>query len=137
MPNGKIAVYNSQAIGTTSGVLAIDNLVAENIKSGVNVGGVVGTAPAPLGNMADYTWAQIKEYIDNGSAPMKWVGQTKEITEGIYAGYHIQCVDLFSGRYEKTDGTGYTKAVFMFVEVPSQIYNINSTNTNSRVHCCS
>ena len=42
MPNGKAIVYNGQVIGTPSGAVAIDNLVAENIKSGVNVGGVVG-----------------------------------------------------------------------------------------------
>ena len=42
MPNGKAIVYNGQVIGTPSGVCAIDNLVAENIKSGVNIGGVVG-----------------------------------------------------------------------------------------------
>lgn len=46
MANGKAIVYNGQVIGTPSGVCAIDNLVAENIKSGVNVGGVVGNFEA-------------------------------------------------------------------------------------------
>ena len=50
MPNGKAIVYNGQVIGTPSGAVAIENLVAENIKSGVNVGGVVGNFEGGTGN---------------------------------------------------------------------------------------
>ena len=40
---GAILNYNNQAIGTPSGVYGINNLTPENIKNGVNIGGVVGS----------------------------------------------------------------------------------------------
>ena len=40
---GALLNYNNQALTTPAGVYGINNLVPENIKSGVNIGGVVGT----------------------------------------------------------------------------------------------
>ena len=39
---GALLKYNGQALQTPSGAYGINNLVPENIKSGVNIGGVVG-----------------------------------------------------------------------------------------------
>lgn len=39
----RIYAYNGEIIGTASGALAIENLTEENVRYGVNVGGVVGT----------------------------------------------------------------------------------------------
>lgn len=39
---GALLKYNGQALQTPSGAYGINNLVPENVKSGVNIGGVVG-----------------------------------------------------------------------------------------------
>lgn len=67
-------------------------------------------APSYDAVLANNTWAQIKEAIYNGVAPAEWLGQTK--LSGSY-NKAWQLVDLTTDRYEKVDGTGYTKAVFV------------------------
>ena len=43
MSKGAIFQYNGQAVGTPTGVYAVENLTPENIKKGVNIGGIDGT----------------------------------------------------------------------------------------------
>lgn len=76
------------------------------------------------------TWDTIAKAFKLGLAPSGWLGQTKEITSGTYNGYHLQLVDNTKNRYERVDGNGYTKAVFMFVKLLPNFYTMNSTATN-------
>ena len=45
---------NGNPIGNSSGAFKLDNLVAENVKSGVNIGGVVGTYAMSESDIAPY-----------------------------------------------------------------------------------
>ena len=74
MAKGKLLVYNSQAVGTPSGACAIDNLVAENIRSGVNVGGVVGTMEAGTGN--PFSSAKMITFYDEYGYPKLYIPVT-------------------------------------------------------------
>ena len=75
------------------------------------------------------SWAKIGWAIHNGCAPTSWLGQTKEITSGAFNGYHLQFVDKQS-RYERVDGNGYSKGVFMLQELIPTGQVMNSTSTN-------
>lgn len=81
--------------------------------------------------LSNNSWATIKYAIDNGLAPSGWLGQTKEIESGTYQGYHLQLVDLQSNRYQKSDNSGYTNAVFQFVECLTTTYGMNTSATNN------
>ena len=63
-------------------------------------------------DLSDNTWEEIAQQIANGTAPSKWVGQTKTIqtTRGEKT---FLCVDNTYGRYQKADGT-YTTLTFVY-----------------------
>ena len=126
----QVLQHNGNIVRNLTGAFGIDNCAPENIKSGVTIAGVTGTFEGgDTPDLSTLSWVKIKEYVDNGNAPAKWVGQYKEIESGTYQGYHFQCVDLYNGRYEKTDGTGYSKAVFMLKETTGSYSMNSSTNT--------
>lgn len=118
MPNGKVFVYNGQVVVIDNGVeiriVAGDGLIPENIAKDKVVCGVVGTAPTPIGDLADYTWTQIVDIIKSGDMPYKWIGQVKEITGADGNKYNLTIADGTEGRYEFSDGT-YNHAVIQFV----------------------
>ena len=45
---GALLKYNGSSLQTPSGAMGINNLVPENVKSGVNIGGVVGTLASAI-----------------------------------------------------------------------------------------
>ena len=59
---GAILNYNNQAIGTPSGVYGINNLTPENIKNGVNIGGVVGSYQGSTQYIQRSLWVSSNEY---------------------------------------------------------------------------
>ena len=128
----QILQHNGNIVRNLTGAFGIDNCTPENIKSGVTIAGVTGNFVGTIDRtiLDNNSWADIKQMVDNGTAPSDWIGQSKKITEGTYAGYIIKCVDLTSNRYEKTDGTGYTNAVFQFLYLINQTYRMNSSATN-------
>lgn len=83
---------------------------------------VYSAEPEYSSTLANNTWDTIKIGIYKGRASgLGWLGQVKD-------GYML--VDLQNNRYEKTDGTGYTKAVFMKQYLLSDKYPLNSTASN-------
>lgn len=78
--------------------------------------------PVYSSTLSSNTWETIKIGINKGRASdLGWLGQIKD-------GYRL--VDLQNGRYEKTDGSGYTKAVFMKQYLLPNKYPLNSTASN-------
>ena len=78
------------------------------------------------------SWTAIKAVCQAGAIPSTWaVGDTKEITGKDGNTYHIRLVDKQSGRYNYSNSTLTTNAVFEFVELPNitSVYNISSTNS--------
>ena len=70
------------------------------------------------------SWEKIREIVLAGKAADYWnIGDTKSITSKSGKTYTIRLVDLQDGRYEYSDGSGSSKAVFEFVEC----YNLNNT----------
>ena len=70
------------------------------------------------------SWANIRKIVLAGKAADYWsVGDTKSITSKSGKTYKIRLADLQDGRYEYSDGSGSSKAVFEFVEC----YNLNNT----------
>lgn len=76
------------------------------------------------GTLEETSWEQIREIVVTGKATDYWsVGDTKSITSKSGKTYTIRLADLQNGRYEYSDGSGSSKAVFEFVE----LYNLNGT----------
>ena len=70
------------------------------------------------------SWANIRKIVLTGNASRYWdIGDTKSITSKSGKTYKIRLADLQDGRYEYSDGSGSSKAVFEFVEC----YNLNNT----------
>lgn len=85
--------------------------------------------------LEETSWEKIREIVLAGKAANYWsVGDTKSITSKSGKTYTIRLADLQDGRYEYSDGSGSSKAVFEFVEcynLNNTIgYRMNSTNTN-------
>ena len=81
------------------------------------------------------SWANIRKIVLTGNASKHWdIGDTKSITSKSGKTYKIRLADLQDGRYEYSDGSGSSKAVFEFVEcynLNNTIgYRMNSTDTN-------
>lgn len=68
--------------------------------------------------MADNEWLDIFAAFKNGTAPATWqVGDTKPMTLTDGTTYTIRLCDKQAGRYQYSDESGYSKAVFEFVEL--------------------
>jgi len=113
---GAIFQDNNRALITPSGAYGVDNLVPENIKSGVNIGGIVGAMEGPIGDLSEYTWSQIYQIVRNDKVPQKWIGQTKTFLGTDNNIYTLRFVDNTAGRYQFDDNT-YSKGVFELVEL--------------------
>lgn len=127
---------NRILLSSVNTVMAIPNLKPENIRAGINVGGVVGSFMGRFINpvLEENSWDEIKKVIEEGYGSI-WLGQTKEITSGTYAGYHFQMVDATQGRYlayESAEDVVLSKAVFQMVELPTPSMQMNIIETNSR-----
>ena len=84
---------------------------------------ITGTRP---GKLNDTSWENIRKIILSGKAAYYWeVGDTKQITSKSGKTYKIRLCDLQEGRYDYSDGSGSSKAVFEFVEC----YNLNEVTT--------
>lgn len=59
-----------------------------------------------------------------------WLGQTKTIVGGTYNGNEFRLVDIQPNRYQKSDESGYTQAVFTIKYLPDTLYVMSGTNTN-------
>lgn len=86
--------------------------------------------------MADNEWTDIFDAFKNDSAPDTWqVGDTKplELLDGTT--YTIRLCDKQAGRYQYSDGSGSSKAVFEFVELvklgSTTRFNMNQSNVNA------
>lgn len=85
---------------------------------------ITGVEPEKIGTLEETSWEKIREIILAGNAADYWsVGDTKSITSKSGKTYTIRLADLQDGRYEYSDGSGSSKAVFEFVE----LYNLNGT----------
>ena len=85
---------------------------------------ITGVVFAPSKVLNDNSWDAIRQVILAGEASNYWkVGDTKTITSKSGKTYTIRLADLQDGRYEYSDGSGSSKAVFEFVEG----YNLNGT----------
>ena len=74
--------------------------------------------------LEETSWEKIREIVLTGNASRYWnIGDTKSITSKSGKNYTIRLADLQNGRYEYSDGSGSSKAVFEFVEC----YNLNNT----------
>ena len=85
--------------------------------------------------LEETSWEKIREIVLTGNASRYWnIGDTKSITSKSGKTYTIRLADLQNGRYEYSDGSGSSKAVFEFVEcynLNNTIgYRMNSTDTN-------
>ena len=94
---------------------------------------VIGIKP---GKLNDTSWANIRDIILSGKAADYWrVGDTKTITSKSGRIYTIRLCDLQDGRYDYSNGSGKSKAVFEFVELyilnAKMTWNMNSAGTNS------
>lgn len=86
--------------------------------------------------MADNEWADIFDAFKNDSAPDTWqVGDTKPLTLLDGTTYTIRLCDKQAGRYQYSDGSGSSKAVFEFVELvklgSTITFRMNYSNTNA------
>ena len=106
-----IATYQNKALTSNDSLLTIELTLDDTLENN--------------------TWDTIAKAFKLGVAPSGWLGQTKQITSGTYNGYHLQLVDNTANRYERADGTGYTKAVFQFVEILYYGSKMYSTDNNS------
>ena len=70
--SGSLLKYNGNLLKTPTGAYGIKNLVPENVKSGVNIGGVVGTAPGPSEPVTG------QKILYSASNTLKITGLTKE-----------------------------------------------------------
>lgn len=87
---------------------------------------ITGVVFAPSKVLNDNSWDVIRQVILAGEASNYWkVGDTKTITSKSGKNYTIRLSDLQDGRYEYSDGSGSSKAVFEFVEC----YNLNGTTS--------
>ncbi len=85
---------------------------------------ITGAVFAPSTILNDNSWYVIRQVILRGEASKYWkVGDTKTITSKSGKAYTIRLADLQDGRYEYSNGSGSSKAVFEFVEC----YNLNET----------
>ena len=109
----------------------VNDVFYTNQGSGVFTKGANINVPAHDSVLENNSWDTIKAVIDSGYKPTSWLGQTKEILSGTYSGYHCQLVDLQSNRYQKSDNSGYTNAVFSLLEITPTSYAMNSTNDNT------
>ena len=75
--------------------------------------------------------AQIKNAVDSGIHRLLWnIGDTKTIILTDNTSIDIRYIDKQVNRYQKSDSSGYTNAVFEFITLP-MIAQINTSNTNS------
>ena len=67
-----------------------------------------------------------------GAASEFWsVGDTKSVTLTNSETYTIRIADMKANRYALSNGTGYSKGVFEFVELYSEAYKMNTSGTNA------
>ena len=96
---------------------------------------ITGVEHAPSKVLNNNSWDTIRKVVLAGKAADYWsVGDTKSITSKSGKTYTIRLVDLQDGRYEYSDGSGSSKAVFEFVECYNLNgrtgWSMNSTDTN-------
>ncbi len=85
---------------------------------------ITGAESEKIDTLEETSWGKIREIVLAGKAGDYWsVGDTKSITSKSGKTYTIRLADLQDGRYEYSDGSGSSKAVFEFVE----LYNLNGT----------
>lgn len=85
---------------------------------------ITGVELENVGTFEEASWANIRKIVLTGNASRYWnIGDTKSITSKSGKTYTIRLADLQDGRYEYSDGSGSSKAVFEFVEC----YNLNNT----------
>ena len=85
---------------------------------------VVMGSESNIGTLEDTDWATIHNIVSSGEAANYWnVGDTKTVTSKSGKTYTVRLVDLQKNRYDYSDGSGGSKAVFEFV----QLYNLNGT----------
>lgn len=78
-------------------------------------------------DLADNTWAEIMQQILDGTAPSRWVGQSKLVNIG-GVNYYALCVDNTYGRYQKADGT-YTTLTFVISKAIGTLLGGGATQT--------
>lgn len=78
-----------------------------------------------IGSFQNTDWETIRKVVLAGDASKYWsIGDTKHfIVKNKTQGYDIRLCDLQDGRYEYSDGSGSSKAVFEFV----QLYEFSSS----------
>lgn len=76
------------------------------------------------------SWGAIAMAIKMGlDQTLGWHTQKKAITSGTYAGFNLIYIDWKANRYNYSDGTGASKAVFQFEKV---LYSFAGTQMNSQ-----
>ena len=89
-----------------------------------------------IGSLQNTDWETIRKVVLAGDASKYWsVGDTKRIiTKDRTEAYNIRLCDLQDGRYQYSDGSGSSKAVFEFVELYQFSSSENSAfmNTSSK-----
>ena len=79
---------------------------------------------------ANNTPAQIKTAVDSGFHRALWtIGATKTITLTDSSQVTVRYIDQVANRYEKSDNSGYTNAVFEFTTLPI-LSKMNITDTS-------
>ena len=96
---------------------------------------ITGVELENVGTFEEASWANIRKIVLTGNASRYWnIGDTKSIISKSGKTYTIRLADLQDGRYEYSDGSGSSKAVFEFVECYNLdntiYYRMNSTATN-------
>lgn len=78
---------------------------------------ITGVEPEKIGTLEETSWEKIREIILAGNAADYWsVGDTKTVKIGGLS-YTARLADLQDGRYEYSDGSGSSKAVFELLEL--------------------
>lgn len=78
---------------------------------------ITGVEPEKIGTLEETSWEKIRQVILAGNAADYWsVGDTKTVKIGGLS-YTARLADLQDGRYEYSDGSGSSKAVFELLEL--------------------
>lgn len=96
---------------------------------------ITGVEPEKIGTLEETSWEKIREIILSGNAADYWsVGDTKTVKIGGLS-YTARLADLQDGRYEYSDGSGSSKAVFELLELYNNQtlsdFNIKTGSTNN------
>ena len=84
---------------------------------------IIGTK-TNLGTLDETDWSTIRSVIMSGNVANYWsVGDIKTITSKSGKEYSIRLIDIQNGRYDYSDGSGSSKAVFEF----ANCYDLNGT----------